>query len=294
MTTVSSLRSVTLPPLKTDLQRRNNPSLPRPPLLEPGCQFGQYTVKRTLGQGGYTDVYLAIGEGGYRALKVVSDPAFSALLEKEAKQLNRLAGSPHIVQLIEAGSVNGFQYISMEYINGITIDLLFKDRPMPLHKALELLTKICYGLAHTHDQGLVHKDIKPRNILLQKDNTVKLIDYNASEEYPTKKLSENGTIAGTLSYMSPEQLSGEPLDPRSDIFSLGILFYNMLTGQPLKRGKGFGEVYMTRNLPLPSLPDELDAPLWVREMHLKMTKIDPNSRYRNCREIIADLEKNRG
>ena len=197
---------------------------------------GRYRLERPLGQGGMATVYLGRDEELDRpvAVKLLAehlsgDDAFRRRFLREARLAARLS-HPNVVSVYDAGeTTEGQPYIVMEYVEGTTL----ADRgPLPADEVVSLAVQACRGLAHAHTQGLVHRDVKPQNLLLRVDGTVKIADFGIARAAETTALTQVGTVLGTAAYLSPEQALGHEVTSAADIYSLGAVLYELLTGRP--------------------------------------------------------------
>jgi len=224
-----------------------------------------FDVKRTIGRGGMATVYLAIQQSLERevvlkTLDTTNDESgdFFERFLKEGRIIASLR-HPHIVTIFDIGSANDVLYISMEYVDGGDLRAKIENRLAPV-RGLDLLTKIGGALDYAHKKGIVHRDVKPANILFRADGTPLLGDFGIAKDFTVdKELTSTGTILGSPFYMSPEQAEGIPVDGRTDIYSLGVIFYEMLTGQKPYEGDSAIKVIMKHiQSPVPTLPPELD------------------------------------
>ncbi len=200
--------------------------------------FGNYLLDELIAEGGMARVYRARlrGVGGFEKPLVVKqvrpelakDPRFVAMFVEEAKTLVKLS-HPHIVPIYELGVVDGTYFLAMDLVDGATLSAILRDGPLPPEAVARLGWQVCDALHHAHDRfGLVHRDVTPRNILVDRDGQVRLVDFGIA----TPAAGVAGDVFGSPGYMSPEQLRGEPLDGRSDLFTLGAVLFECLTGQP--------------------------------------------------------------
>src|SRR5438093_3528198 len=218
------------------------------PTIPPGTRLGPYEIQSLLGAGGMGEVYRA------RASRLERDVAVKVLprslaadaealhrFEREAKAVAALS-HPNILAIHDFGREGGVAYAVMELLEGETLRERLDGGPIPQRKALDWALQIAQGLAAAHDRGIVHRDIKPQNVFVTRDGLVKILDFGlvkvagpADSEgltnAPTTPGTKTGMILGTVGYMSPEQVRGAPADHRSDIFSLGTLLYEALTGE---------------------------------------------------------------
>jgi eukaryotic-like serine/threonine-protein kinase len=225
-------------------------------MLAPGTRLGVYEVVAAIGAGGMGEVYKAIDSRLARtvAIKVLpehvgSDPALKQRFEHEAKAL-ALLSHPHICPVFDVGSQNGIDFLVMEYLEGETLEQRLKKGALPLDQALQIGIEIADALAAAHRAGIIHRDLKPANIMLTKSGA-KLLDFGLAKASPVvasagvsmlpttppATMTARGTILGTFQYMAPEQLEGQEADARTDIFALGAVLYEMVTGQKAFQGK---------------------------------------------------------
>src|SRR6266436_5176804 len=218
--------------------------------LAPGTKFGPYEIQSPLGAGGMGEVYRALDTRLERtvAIKILpeqlsGDPVRKQRFEREAKTISGL-NHPHICVLHDVGSQDGISYLVMECVEGETLAKRLEKGPLPLEQVLKYGMQIADALDKAHRSGVVHRDLKPGNIMLTPTGA-KLLDFGLAKPaaplssavtltaaaQQTTPVTQQGTILGTFQYMSPEQIEGKELDGRSDIFSLGTVLYEMLTGQ---------------------------------------------------------------
>jgi serine/threonine protein kinase len=198
----------------------------------------RYEIQAKLGDGGMAAVYKALDLKLNRivAVKILrdsyaSDPQFLVRFEREAKQAANL-NHPNIVRVYDVGEDGDLHYIVMEYIEGSNLkEAIVRDAPFPTQQALEIGAQICDAIAYSHTMGLIHRDIKPQNILLDKAGRAKVTDFGIAKSGTAATLTEAGITLGTVHYFSPEQAKGQRVLPQSDIYSIGIVLYEMLTGQ---------------------------------------------------------------
>ncbi|MFL5950234.1 MAG: serine/threonine-protein kinase [Gaiellaceae bacterium] len=206
---------------------------------------GRYVLERELGHGGMAAVYLARDEelGRHVAVKVLpahlaNDEAFRARFVREARLAGRLS-HPNIVRVYDAGETEARPYIVMEYVPGsslATTERLSADR------VVELGRQACAGLQHAHDAGLVHRDIKPANLLLRDDGVLKIADFGIARAAESTRHTQAGTLLGTAAYLAPEQIAGEDATAATDVYSLGAVLYELLTGRPPYAFASLGEL----------------------------------------------------
>jgi len=204
-------------------------------LTETLLAAGRYRVERTLGQGGMAVVYLAHDEELHRlvAVKVLADHLavdgnFRARFLRESRLAGRLS-HPNVVQVYDAGETEGSPYIVMEYVPGNTV----AQRGKLAHtEVVKLALQACAGLRHAHNAGLVHRDVKPANLLVREDDVLKIADFGIARAAELTRLTQHGTVLGTAAYLSPEQAAGQEVTAATDIYSLGAVVYELLTGRP--------------------------------------------------------------
>jgi serine/threonine-protein kinase len=201
---------------------------------------GRYRLVRPLGPGGTATVYLGRDSELDRPVAVkllaenlAGDPAFRQRFLREARLAARLS-HPNVVSVYDAGEeADGRPYIVMEHVDGETLaDLLHERRRVPADEAVGLALQACRGLEHAHAAGLVHRDVKPQNLLLRTDGTLKIADFGIARAAESTGLTQAGTILGTAAYLSPEQAMGEEVTSAADVYSLGAVLYELLTGRP--------------------------------------------------------------
>jgi eukaryotic-like serine/threonine-protein kinase len=197
---------------------------------------GRYRLERPLGHGGMASVHLAHDSELDRPVAVkllaeslAGDVEFRKRFLREARLAARLS-HPNVVAVFDAGEADGGRpYIVMEYVDGTTLE---GRGPLPPAEAVALAVQACHGLAHAHAAGLVHRDVKPHNLLLRTDGTLKVADFGIARAAEATALTQVGSILGTAAYLAPEQAAGEEVTPAADVYSLGAVLYELLTGQP--------------------------------------------------------------
>jgi serine/threonine protein kinase/tetratricopeptide (TPR) repeat protein len=275
----------------------------------PGGQIGPYRIEEKLGEGGVGMVFRALDTKLNRpvAIKFLADDFADAAarrrFQREAQMVSSL-NHPHILTVHDAGEWEGRQYLVTEFVDGGTLKDWAKAERRSWRQVVELLVGVADGLAMAHAAGILHRDIKPENILMTRSGYAKLADFGlaklAENPGPPRGQEERGRlmegrtgpgmVIGTIAYMSPEQASGKPLDARSDIFSIGVLLYELLDGRKPFTGATDLELLQTIvHGRLPPLKD--DTPLAVRAVVEKALEKDPADRYQSMREMVVDLRK---
>ncbi|MDO3385750.1 bifunctional serine/threonine-protein kinase/formylglycine-generating enzyme family protein [Gilvimarinus sp. SDUM040013] len=253
-----------------------------------------YRFIRKINHGGMSTVYLAIQEsvGRVVALKVMSpalnsDPSYSERFQREANIVGQLS-HPHIVSIYDIGRHENFNYIAMDYLPGGSIhDMMLEGIDAP--QALKILKEIGSALDHAHERGYIHRDIKPENILFRDDGSAVLTDFGVARAQAIgSRATHAGTVVGTPHYMSPEQTRGKTLDGRSDLYSLGIVFYEMLTGSLPYQGEEAVAIALKHLAsPLPTLPAQ-----YIRFQPIldRLLDKEASKRYQSGRELVSDIE----
>jgi serine/threonine protein kinase len=272
-------------------------------MTTPEILSGRYEVGEILGFGGMSEVHLAKDTRLHRdvAVKVLRadlarDPSFYLRFRREAQNAAAL-NHPAIVAVYDTGEAETpagpLPYIVMEYVDGVTLrDIVHNDGPMPPKRALEVIADACQALNFSHNHGIIHRDVKPANIMISKTGAVKVMDFGIARALAdSSNVTQTAAVIGTAQYLSPEQASGNPVDARSDVYSLGCVLYEMLTGEPPFVGDSpVAVAYQhVREDPVapsarhPGISPELDAVV------LKALTKNPENRYQTAAEMRADL-----
>ncbi len=272
--------------------------------LQPGHVLGgRYEILQMLGQGGMGAVYKARDREVDRevALKVIRpDLAGHPDLTRRFKQeliLARQITHKNVIRIFDLGEAEGTKFISMEYIDGRDLKNIRAERgKLPPEEAAGIIEQVCHGLEAAHAEGVIHRDLKPQNIMMDKHGRVAVMDFGIAHSKDTSGLTQIGTLVGTPAYMSPEQAKGEEVDARSDLFSLGIIFYELLTGQsPYEASTPYGMLLKRTQQPARP-PIELDPtiPKYINDIVVRCLEIDTQRRYASAQEIARDLEARHG
>jgi tRNA A-37 threonylcarbamoyl transferase component Bud32 len=273
-------------------------------VLSAGTRLGErYEIRRVLGSGGFAVVYLArdLADGGEVALKVlrpdrVSDAALRRF-RREAEIANA-AASRHVVPVLDVGVAEGSPYLAMERVDGESLAQVLLRGALPVPRAVELAEQILRGLAALHEAGVLHRDVKPPNILLAADGTARLADFGLalSEQHAAEtRATATEAVVGTVEYLSPEQALGEEVDARSDLYSFGVVLFEMLTGRLPHRAKSsLGTLVAHIQQPAPDVRRlEGGVPAWLAKVVARLLAKRPQDRYPSARSVLADLERRR-
>jgi len=264
-----------------------------------GKTISHYKILNAIGAGGMGKIFLAEDIELHRkvVLKFLhyhysSGKDFKTRFKLEARAAAKL-DHPNIVTIYDVGEYEGQPYIAMQFVQGRSLDKIIKNRELDLSFAIDLIIQICQGLANAHQNGIIHRDIKPANIVVDKDNRVKILDFGLAKAAGGSLQTQAGSIMGTADYMSPEQLRGIEVDIRSDIFSVGVVIYEMLTGiSPFSSDYIATTIYSILNEEPKSLATyNPGLPAELQPIIDKSLAKSPEYRYKDCEEVIKDLQK---
>ncbi len=260
---------------------------------------GRYLIIRKLGTGGMANVYLAEDQelGRRVAIKILDDRHAQDVqfVERFRREATNAAGlsHPNIVSIYDRGEAEGTYYIAMEYLEGRTLkELILRRGPAPVKTAIDYTRQILAALRFAHKNGIVHRDIKPHNVLVDSEGRLKVTDFGIARA-GASQMTEAGSIIGTAQYLSPEQAKGAPVDQTSDIYSTGIVLYELLTGTVPYTGDTPVEIAMKHLSQVPEPPSTLQPqiPHEVDSIVLRALAKDPAERYASADEMDADLER---
>jgi Tol biopolymer transport system component/predicted Ser/Thr protein kinase len=263
-----------------------------------GKMISHYRIIEKLGEGGMGVVYKAEDTKLTRTIalkflppELTRDSEAKERFNHEARAAAALS-HPNICTVYEVDESEGQSFIAMEYIQGVNLKEKIRERPLKLKEALEIAVQISAGLHNAHTRNIVHRDIKPANIMLTDSGQVKIMDFGLAKLTGQTKLTKDGTTLGTVAYMSPEQTRGEPVDHRTDIWSLGVVLYEMVTGQlPFEGEYEQAVMYSILNDdPEPLTARRTGVPLDLDRIIFKLLAKDPSARYQHIDEVPVDLK----
>ena len=259
----------------------------------------RYQIIRTIGEGGMANVYLAYDTILDRnvAVKILrgdlaNDEKFVRRFQREAISASSL-NHPNIVEMYDVGEDDGKYFIVMEYLEGQTLKSLIKKRGhLSLAEVIDIMLQLTSGIACAHDSYIIHRDIKPQNVLILEDGTVKITDFGIAMALNSNELTQTNSVMGSVHYLPPEQANGSGATIKSDIYSLGILMYELLTGKLPFKGENAVEIAIKQMRdPIPSVCEfNPEIPQSVENVILKAAAKNPKNRYENALEMHEDLE----
>ena len=262
-----------------------------------GDTVGDYQIIGLLGAGGMGKVYKVKNLISDRidALKVLlpnlaDDPEFADRFIREIKVLASL-NHPNIAGLRTAFRLENQLLMVMEFVEGTTLDERIKAGPVPLEDAISYITQVLAALGYAHKRGVIHRDIKPANMMLTPDNVIKLMDFGIAKSKTDRKLTQTGTTMGSLFYMSAEQVQGNELDGRSDLYSVGVSLYELVTGSRPFQGKSDFDIMMAQlqQTPMPPIQVMPDLPKALNDIIMISLEKDPAKRFQTAEAFAAAL-----
>lgn len=258
----------------------------------------RYAIIRTLGEGGMANVYLAYDTILDRnvAVKVLrgdlaNDDKFVRRFQREALSASSL-NHPNIVEMYDVGEDDGQYYIVMEYVEGKTLKQLLKRRgSLTITEVIDIMSQLTDGMSHAHDSYIIHRDIKPQNIMILENGLIKITDFGIAMALNSTQLTQTNSVMGSVHYLPPEQANGKGSTIKSDIYSMGILMYELLTGGVPYKGDNAVEIALKHlKEPLPSIRKKLpELPQSIENIILKATAKNPQNRYKDAREMHQDI-----
>jgi serine/threonine protein kinase len=256
--------------------------------------LSRYAVEKTLGKGGMATVELAEDTELRRKVAVkrlfaslAGDDVFQERFFREARMAAALS-HPNLVAVYDVGEEEGLPYIVMEYVEGETLAELTAQGPMQPDEAVELLLQVCAGLEHAHAAGLVHRDIKPQNLLVRSDGVVKIADFGIARTLQATQLTQVGTVLGTAAYLAPEQAAGEKVTPAADIYSLGAVAYELLTGRTPYEVESLADLAQKQRKPPPPMRD---VPPELERAVLRALAFKPSNRPASAAAFARELNR---
>ena len=255
--------------------------------------MSRYVVEKTIGRGGMATVELARDTELDRLVAVkrlfaslVSDEIFRERFLREARMAAALS-HPNLVAVFDVGEEDGLPYIVMEYVEGETLaDLMRRSAPVNPDRAVDLLLQVCAGLEHAHAAGLVHRDVKPQNLLVRSDGVVKIADFGIARTLQATRLTQVGTVLGTAAYLAPEQAAGERVTAAADIYSLGAVGYELLSGRTPYEFESLADLALEQRkppAPLAGVPADLESAI------LRCLSRDPAERPQSAALVAREL-----
>lgn len=268
--------------------------------MNPGYKIGKrYRIIRTLGEGGMANVYLAYDEVLDRKVSVKllrldlrDDPNTQRRFEREAMAATQL-NDPHIVGVYDIGEDHGMQFMVMQYVEGTDLKAYIKKNfPIPLPQVVDIMEQVLSAVQAAHDHGIIHRDLKPQNILMDKRGNIKIADFGIAVALNQSSITQTNSVMGSVHYMSPEQTRGGLVTKQSDIYSLGIILYELITGTvPFNGDTPVSIALKHAQEPIPSIrKKDKSVPQALENVVLKATAKDPRDRYASAQAMKADLD----
>ena len=259
----------------------------------------RYQIIKTLGEGGMANVYLAHDTILDRnvAVKVLrgdlaTDEKFVRRFQREALSASSLS-HPNIVEMYDVGEDDGQYYIVMEFVDGKTLKQVLKQRGhLSVTEVIDIMSQLTDGMAHAHDAYIIHRDIKPQNIMILSNGMIKITDFGVATALNSTQLTQTNSVMGTVHYLPPEQAQGKGSTIRSDIYSMGIMMYELLSGLVPYKGDNAVEIALKHlKEPLPSIRKVSSSiPQSIENVIIRATAKNPKNRYADAREMYEDLK----
>ena len=273
------------------------------PALQPGSVLGgRYEILQLLGEGGMGAVYKARDREVDRlvALKVIR-PELASQPEvlrrfKQELILARQITHKNVIRIFDLGEADGIKFISMDYIEGQDLRSVLREKgKLAPGEATAVMVQVCQALEAAHTEGVVHRDLKPQNIMIDSQGRATVMDFGIARSMELTGMTQTGALLGTPDYMSPEQAKGQEVDARSDLFTLGIIFYELLTGKTPYQADTVLGLLLKRTQERARPPIELDPaiPRYLNDVVVRCLEIDPQVRYQKAADIVADVEAHR-
>ena len=260
---------------------------------------GRYQIIRTIGEGGMANVYLAYDtildrEVAVKILRgdLAGDEKFVKRFQREAKAASSL-NHPNIVEMYDVGEDDGNYFLVMEFVDGRTLKSLVKKRgALSLNEVIDIMLQLTSGIAHAHDSYLIHRDLKPQNVLMLEDGRAKITDFGIAIALNSTELTQTNSVMGSVHYLPPEQANGGGASVKSDIYSLGILMYELLVGKLPFKGENAVEIAIKHmKEPIPSVRSQNESiPQSIENIILKACAKNPKNRYDSVNEMHEDLK----
>lgn len=260
-----------------------------------GAKLGPYEILSPIGAGGMGEVYCARDTRLDRrvAVKILPQhlavtPEMKQRFDREARAVSSLS-HPHICALYDVGHQDGTDFLVMEFLEGETLTQRIATGPLQIREAVHIAAQVASGLAEAHARGVIHRDVKPSNIILTNQGFAKIVDFGLARVLAADTTGLTKGVTGTINYMSPEQALGKPLDPRTDVWSLGVVLLEMLTARsPFQRENVTASLFAIINEPPGQIPDFI--PPELKKIIYRSLSKDPAGRYTDCRSMLDDLE----
>ena len=268
-------------------------------VLTKGTMVSHYRIARKIGAGGMGEVYLAEDTKLKRNVALKFLPLHLCQDEDCRKRFTREAQAaasldhPNIIHVHEVSEFKGRPFFAMQHVEGQSLREMIAGRDQPIDRILEIVTQVCEGLQAAHNKGIIHRDVKPSNILIDGHGRVRIVDFGLASVVGSDQLTKTGSTLGTVGYMSPEQVQGKEIDHRSDLFSLGVVLYELITKQnPFKRDSEAATLAaVSQNNPEPLTRYKADIPDELQRTVSKLLEKDPSLRYQVASGVTSDLKR---